>query len=59
MVNKKDPRLNLIEFVKPNGMPVMVNSFPASLAAAVAVGWVSKKEYTAAKIKAAKTKNKK
>ena len=54
MANKKDPRLDLIEFVKPNGMTVMVNSFSASLAAAVAAGWVSKKEYAAVKVTAAK-----
>ena len=54
-----DPQLELIEFIKPNGTPIMVNSFSASLTAAIDNGWLPKKEYIAAKIKATKAKNKK
>ena len=56
MANKKpatDPRLALIEFIKPNGTSVMVNSFKDSLQAAVNNGWLPEKEYKAAKAKAA------
>lgn len=54
---KTDPRLKIIEFVKPNGQVVRVNSFSASLIAATDLGWIPKKEVeaTAAK-KAAKAK---
>jgi hypothetical protein len=52
--SKEDPRLALIDFVKPNGVHLKVNSFPASLEAAVAKGWLPKKEFeAAAKAKAA------
>lgn len=45
--DKGDPRLKLITFVKPNGVEIKVNSFPASLEAAVANGWLPAKEYKA------------
>lgn len=45
---KTDPRLVLIDFVKPNGKHLKVNSFPASIEAACALGWLPKKEYDAA-----------
>lgn len=51
---KTDPRLKLVDFVKPDGTPVQVNSFRASLDAAVAAGWLPAKEYEAAKKKEAK-----
>lgn len=44
---KTDPRLVLIDFVKPNGKHLKVNSFPASIEAACALGWLPKKEYDA------------
>ena len=44
---KEDPRLKLVDFMKPNGMPVKVNSFPASLDAAIANGWLPEKEFKA------------
>lgn len=46
---KQDPRLKLITFMKPDGTVVQVNSFPASLEAAVAAGWLPEKEFKAAK----------
>lgn len=52
---KTDPRLVLIDFVKPNGKHLKVNSFPASIEAACALGWLPKKEYDAEQ-KAAATK---
>lgn len=53
---KTDPQLALVDFVKPDGTAVQVNSFPASLTAACANGWLPEKEYKAAKAKAAKAK---
>lgn len=46
--SKEDPRLKLIDFVKPNGTPVKVNSFSASLDAAIEAGWLPEKEFKAA-----------
>ena len=58
MATKKpttDPRLTLVDFVKPDGTSVRVNSFPASLDAAIAAGWLPEKEFkAAAKAEAAK-----
>lgn len=45
---KEDPRLKLVDFVKPNGTPVQVNSFKASLDAAIDMGWLPEKEFKAA-----------
>jgi len=53
-----DPRRALITFIKPNGMPVRVNSFSASLQAAVDNGWLPEKEFKAAKRKTVKAKKK-
>jgi len=53
---KTDPRLKLIEFIKPNGASIMVNSFSASLIAAVDNGWLPKEEVEAASKKAAAAK---
>jgi hypothetical protein len=55
---KADPRLALIDFIKPNGTPVQVNSFPASLEAAVSKGWLPEKEFKAAASKPAAAKKK-
>jgi hypothetical protein len=53
--SKEDPRLALVDFIKPNGTPVKVNSFSASLEAAVALGWMPEKEFkAAAAVKASK-----
>ena len=53
---KSDPRLKLVNFVKPNGTALKVNSFEASLSAAVSKGWLPEKEYKAAKAAEAKKK---
>lgn len=55
---KTDPRLALVAFMKPDGTSVQVNSFPASLQAACANGWLPEKEFKAAKAKAAAAKAK-
>ncbi len=49
--SKQDPQLELVNFVKPNGTPVQVNSFPASLEAAIANDWLPVKEFKAAAAK--------
>ena len=53
---KKDPQLALVDFVKPNGTPIKVNSFKDSLQAAIDLGWLPEKEYKAAKAKASRAK---
>ena len=55
---KEDPRLALVDFVKPNGTPIQVNSFSASLDTAIEAGWLPEKEYKAAQAAAAKKKKK-
>ena len=44
---KVDPRTELADWVKPDGTPIRINCFPASIDAAVKAGWMSEKEYEA------------
>jgi len=55
---KTDPRLKLVDFVKPDGTPVPVNSFPDSLNKAISLGWLPAEEVKAAKAAKPKPKSK-
>ncbi len=57
--SKTDPRLELADWVKPDGTPIQINCFPASIDYAVDAGWMSKKEYDAKKATETKAAGKK